>query len=213
MTSEHYFLEIEKSILEVSSSADLLVYNDLTKKQHDELFESVLILHIFHIANFGISNKYLSDFIEKDFKAEDLETKRKNKSKRKSDGAFFTPPYISQYIVKETIGTMVEKILEDKNIEDKVSEICNLKICDPAMGGGIFLVCAHDFLMRSLIEIDQDKYSVESMASMSIKAIFGVDINPVSVELSKLMLNLNVAKWKNLNKFDEYVQTVKKNFS
>jgi type I restriction-modification system DNA methylase subunit len=139
------------------------------------------------------------DFIESDNTSVKL-----TKEQRKNMGAFFTPVYIAEYICNKTLSPLIKKI-KDSNKKDKVKEICQLKICDPAMGGGIFLVCAHDFLMEELMAIDQTKYSISEMARMSLKAIYGVDINPKAVEFSKLMLNLNIAKWSIVEKLDEYV--------
>jgi len=57
---------------------------------------------------------------------------------KKADGVFYTPEYIVNYIVKNTVG---EKI-KDKELED----IKNIKILDPACGSGSFLICAFDYL-------------------------------------------------------------------
>ena len=200
MNAEQYFNELQRSIHELSSMGDLLIYDVIQKKQYDEIYEAVLILHIFHISFFKEKNDLLSNFLERDFNF-DFE---KNKKSRKQDGAFFTPPYIAQYIVKETIGPLIDAILSNSEIEDKAKAICNLKICDPAMGAAVFLVCAQDFIMQKLIILDQSKYSIEELASMSVETLFGLDINPASVEVAKLIINLNTAKWKVFTLIDEY---------
>src|SRR5690606_39759334 len=76
------------------------------------------------------------------------------------DGSFFTPGFITMYMCRETIRkAVVQKFNETKNwkcedledlydkIEDRqeANEIVNsLKICDPAVGSGHFLVSALD---------------------------------------------------------------------
>ncbi len=105
----------------------------------------------------------------------------KNKTKRKKDGVFYTPKYITQYIVENTIGKLcIEKreklgILEiefDESIKTKNGKISangkklfeklqaykdwlfDLKIVDPACGSGAFLNQALNFLINEHQQID-----------------------------------------------------------
>jgi type I restriction-modification system DNA methylase subunit len=96
----------------------------------------------------------------------------KQKSKRKKDGVFYTPKYITQYIVENTVG----KLCEEKKAELGFDEneyyksrkgrkketliklrdtldtyrnwLLQLTICDPACGSGAFLNQALDFLIK-----------------------------------------------------------------
>ena len=198
MRAEDYFNELARSIKNISSKADLLMFEGAIKKSDwDEIMEDVLILHLFHMGVFKEASPILKGFLEK------LDVKEKlTKDERKQLGAFFTPPYIAEYIVDETIGKFI-----DDNPEN-IEKICDLKICDPAMGGAIFLVCAHDFLMNHLVQIEQSKYSIKELSEMSSKTLFGIDINPRAVEFSKMILNLNIAKWSIVERLDEYVTSV-----
>jgi len=58
---------------------------------------------------------------------------------RKAGGVYYTPQYIVDYIVKNTVG----KLVEGKTPED----VAKLKICDPACGSGSFLLGAYQFLL------------------------------------------------------------------
>jgi type I restriction-modification system DNA methylase subunit len=58
---------------------------------------------------------------------------------RKAGGVYYTPQYIVDYIVKNTIG----KLLEGKTPE----EVAKLKFCDPACGSGSFLIGAYKYLL------------------------------------------------------------------
>ncbi|MDM8556253.1 N-6 DNA methylase [Desulfococcaceae bacterium HSG7] len=110
----------------------------------------------------------------------------KAKSKRKKDGVFYTPKYITQYIVENTIGRLCtekrdESELADIEIDDtcylksgKLSEkgkqlyskiedykswLLSLKIVDPACGSGAFLNQALNFLIdehRFIIELETE---------------------------------------------------------
>src|SRR5690606_38645565 len=58
---------------------------------------------------------------------------------RKSGGVYYTPTYIVDYIVKNTVG----KLLEGKSPKEAAS----LKIVDPACGSGSFLLGAYQYLL------------------------------------------------------------------
>jgi type I restriction-modification system DNA methylase subunit len=102
----------------------------------------------------------------------------KSKSKRKKDGVFYTPKYITKYIVENTVGKLCEEkkteleIVEEdyitdkkrkkktiKGLIDKLTEYRNwllqLTICDPACGSGAFLNQALDFLILEHRYIDE----------------------------------------------------------
>ena len=110
---------------------------------------------------------------------------------RKATGSYYTPDYIVQYIVKETIGKL-------EGLSSK--EILDYKVCDPAMGSGHFLVDA----LRYLNTIYVERLSQESDGDLSISnqeakrrvldaCIFGIDINPRAVKLAKMSLWLESA--------------------
>jgi len=196
MKAEHYLKELTRSIKDVASSAEGLIYGTYNEKQWKEIYESVLVVHCFSLGVFRESHKSFELFFEKKFE--------NKKGKKKKDAAFYTPAYISNYIVEKTIGPLITKIEKDKRVKDKVKKISKLTICDPCMGGGIFLVSAQDFVFENLIMLNE-KYTIEQLADFSLKTIYGVDINPDAVDFCKFILNVNTAKWKMLEKFDEFV--------
>lgn len=121
---------------------------------------------------------------------------------RKITGSYYTPDYVVKFIVEETIG----RLIEDK----KSYEFLNLKICDPAMGSGHFLVGALDYLVReyrlrwceeNFSDIDE---TIEETSRKILDAcLFGVDVNSRAVKLAKMSLWLMTAfagkKLENLN--------------
>jgi hypothetical protein len=152
-----------------------------------------------------------------------------DKGERKATGSYYTPDYIVQYIVENTLGPLVEEATErvkerarqgrtkgDKEAAAKslVDEILDLKVLDPAMGSGHFLVAATDYLAVALAT---DPY-VETGATPEEDAIYwkrrvverciyGVDRNPLAVELAKLSLWLaTVAADKPLSFLDHHLQ-------
>ena len=58
---------------------------------------------------------------------------------RKAGGVYYTPQYIVDYIVKHTVG----KLIENKTPK----EVSEIKICDPACGSGSFLIGAYQYLL------------------------------------------------------------------
>ncbi len=105
----------------------------------------------------------------------------KQKSKRKKDGVFYTPKYITKYIVENTLGKLCEEkkselgfreeeyykgrkrrqkdTLESlvKILDDYRAWLLQLTICDPACGSGAFLNQALDFLIKEHRYIDELK--------------------------------------------------------
>jgi type I restriction-modification system DNA methylase subunit len=76
-----------------------------------------------------------------------------DEGKRKATGSYYTPDYIVNYIVKKTIGPVVErkwKAAQERN-ESFIDATLSINILDPAMGSGHFLVGAVDFLSEMLI--------------------------------------------------------------
>jgi type I restriction-modification system DNA methylase subunit len=102
----------------------------------------------------------------------------KGQTKRKKDGVFYTPKYITKYIVENTVGQLCEEqkavlgIVEEDYFTDKKRQkktlqtlvekleeyrkwLLQLTICDPACGSGAFLNQALDFLIAEHQYIDE----------------------------------------------------------
>ena len=125
-----------------------------------------------------------------------------DKGERKATGSYYTPQYIVTYIVEQTLGPLVEKWRGENGAvgtdEDLVDAVLNLRVLDPAMGSGHFLVEATDYLARVLatdpyVEADDAEGAAESDLNhwrrrVVERCIYGVDKNPLAVELAKLSL-------------------------
>jgi len=124
---------------------------------------------------------------------------------KKAGGVYYTPQYIVQYIVKNTVG---EKI---KNLTP--AQVEKLKILDPACGSGSFLIGAYDYLMNWHLSYYADpkrkadsakkgkiyhyadgdfRLSVAEKKKILLNNIFGVDIDNQAVEVTKLSLLLKL---------------------
>jgi len=170
-------------------------------------------------------------------------------SKRKRDGIYYTPDYVTKYIVKEAVGEWLEDRKKEILTELDVSELpeatkedfmevgtkdnttisllkryyeayqtklSSIKVLDPACGSGAFLTEVFDFLydeqrlvaeeLRKLNtpfgqllkdELDpfgngvRDEWIIKK--NIILHNLFGVDLNPESIEITKLSLWLKTA--------------------
>ena len=188
-------------------------------------------------------------------------TAAEGKGKQKDDGIFYTPYYVTRYIVEQTVGAYlsgrkealkkamfikgpfkaeVYKVSTKRKITIELKSwveipdaapnmteaeemqreaiiklhqeywteyeevLRSVKICDPACGSGAFLNQCFDFLheemnfvldMKHQFDEDKASYSLFDIDKQILQNnLFGVDINPESVEITKLSLWLKTAK-------------------
>ena len=153
-----------------------------------------------------------------------LDNNTNTTSKRKKDGVFYTPAYITKYIVENTIGKLCDdkkaelgindetfaekrrnknqKVELDEKLKSYRKWLLSLKICDPACGSGAFLNAALQFLKTEHALIDElnaklygDTLIFQEVENAILENnLFGVDINEESVEIAKLSLWLHTAQ-------------------
>ena len=132
-----------------------------------------------------------------------------DKGERKATGSYYTPDYIVRYIVENTLAPLCEN--------KTVHEILSLKILDPATGSGHFLVGVVDYLAEELITHPGAPHIAETTDTETELAywrrrvvescVYGVDLNPMAVELAKLSLWLHtVAKGEPLSFLDHHIR-------
>lgn len=160
----------------------------------------------------------------------------KTKTKRKKDGVFYTPRYITKYIVENTVGSLCNtkkaelKIVDDEFTTEKRKAnkkklltqidayrqwLLQLTICDPACGSGAFLNQALDFLLAEHRYVDELKAKLfgDSIVYSDVEKeilennLFGVDINEEAVEIARLSLWLRTAhKGRKLNNLSDNIK-------
>jgi len=147
-----------------------------------------------------VYERFLGKVIQVDGKKAVIQDKPEVK---KAGGVFYTPSYIVEYIVKET----VDKLLEGKTPK----QIEKLSIVDPACGSGSFLIVAYQHLLdwhlnyysssggskkykKELHQTEKGalRLTTQVRKSILLNNIFGVDIDPQAVEVTKLSLLLKV---------------------
>jgi len=113
---------------------------------------------------------------------------------RRASGSYYTPKYIVEYVVQNSIQPLIEDIIEKNHDTTKqIDKILSLKILDPAMGSGDFLVGAIEYIAKQLCKIKfEDNYSEQDYINLKRdvvrRCIYGVDVNPLAVDLASLSL-------------------------
>jgi len=110
---------------------------------------------------------------------------------RKSTGTFYTPQPIADYVVRRTLAPLVRDATPE--------QILRLRIVDPSMGSGAFLVAACRFLSSAyedaLVRFEgchasdldsSDRTRIRRLVAE--RCLYGVDVNPMAVQLARLSL-------------------------
>ncbi len=124
--------------------------------------------------------------------------------KRKNDGIFYSPDFITKYIIEQSVKQWLtekkqaisEKYAQTENEfwNEYLDILKNIKILDPSCGAGAFLQEAFDFLYNEYIEIQRNIYlDFDFKFYIVTENLFGVDLNHESVEITKLGLWLKSA--------------------
>lgn len=143
-------------------------------------------------------------------------------SDRRETGTHYTPKSLTEAIVTETLTPIVyvgpaEGTPPEQWVLKSPAELLDLKICDPAMGSGAFLVQACRWLADRLVEAwslaegsgktvsvdgevldapgtkeplprDTEARTVIARRLIAERCLYGVDLNPLAVELAKLSI-------------------------
>jgi hypothetical protein len=149
-----------------------IVYRDLGVEQLGAVYESVLDYRPRHDRAAGVALV-------------------RGRGARKSSGTFYTPRSITTYLVRTTLGPLVA--------DAPAERILSLRVLDPAMGSGAFLVAACRFLARAyesaLVDhggihpsdiSDDDRRGFRRLVAQ--RCLYGVDRNHVAVQLARLSL-------------------------
>ncbi len=135
---------------------------------------------------------------------------------KKAGGVYYTPQYIVEYIVENTVG----KLIAGKTPED----IAHIKILDPACGSGSFLIGAYTYLLRyhldwyvnnkpkkhkeAVFQVRENEWYLTTVEKKRILLdnVFGVDIDSQAVEVTKLSLLLKVLEHESRESIDQQMK-------
>ena len=115
----------------------------------------------------------------------------RNRQARKASGTFYTPRAMTAHLVRQVL----DPVVRDRSSDD----ILSIRVLDPAMGSGAFLVAACRYLARSAEEalVREGRWHsgdvtpddrIQLRRRIAQRCLYGVDLNPVAVQLARLSL-------------------------
>jgi hypothetical protein len=188
-------------------------YRDLAERHLGTIYEGLLEYHLEPIPPAeGWSVDLLND-----------------RGERKATGSFYTPDFIVKYIVDATVGPVLRAAVKDApDAPAQIAAVLAVNVLDPAMGSGHFLVETTEYIARFLVDlgisrgdepvtpgdplpIASDTTDWSDLAywkrRVAQSCIYGVDLNPLAVDLAKLALWLTtVAQDKPLSFLDHHLR-------
>ncbi|WP_417857718.1 Eco57I restriction-modification methylase domain-containing protein [Xanthomarina gelatinilytica] len=197
---KQYFHFLDQGRKGTTSRAEIYAYNGGLFKpdailDNLEIDDELLYKHTYKLAKYDFSSQVDVNILGHIFEnsLNEIESVNaeieggefdKQKSKRKKDGVFYTPKYITKYIVENTVGKLCQEKKEalgfkeeayfevkkgtHQNTKKQLLEVLDnyrewllqITICDPACGSGAFLNQALDFLIKEHRYIDELKVKV-----------------------------------------------------
>jgi len=136
-------------------------------------------------------------------------------AKRKRDGVYYTPEWVVERIVEETLGARIGELKHEcgwpeNDLPSKAAlqafqeRLQTITVVDPACGSGAFLIASLRQLLRewhALQEVrrqitkEKPRRDVDALMRDILRAnIYGVDINPAAIEIAQLALWLHTAR-------------------
>jgi hypothetical protein len=177
-------------------------YRDLAERHLGTIYEGLLEYHLEALSEpeEGWTVELLND-----------------KGERKATGSYYTPDFIVKYIVEKTLGPVLREAVEGAQTdEERVEAVLALNVLDPSMGSGHFLVEATEHVARFLVElgVTPDEIEADGEAELAYwkrrvaqSCVYGVDSNPLAVDLAKLSLWLaTVARDRPLSFLDHHLR-------
>ena len=174
--SNSYLLEAVRALGFTRRGKDLwrVDYRNLGSEELGSVYESLLELHP-----------------EVDLEAHVFKMSVAAGHERKTTGSYYTPRSLVQCLLDSALDPVLEAAAKSPNPEEA---ILGLRVCDPATGSGHFLIAAAHRMARRLASIrtGDEEPAPEAMrhALRDIigRCLYGVDVNPMAVELCKVSL-------------------------
>ncbi|MEI7847565.1 MAG: N-6 DNA methylase, partial [Chloroflexota bacterium] len=184
--------------IEEGSTRRAVDYKNLGSEELGGIYESLLELH---------------PLVNTDSGSFELDSVAGNE--RKETGSYYTPSSLIQALLNSALDPVISQAIKNGNLSTVSQEksLLSLKVCDPACGSGHFLVAASHRIARRLAQLrtgegeptpDTMRTALREVIS---HCIYGVDINPMSVELCKVNLWLeSLSPGKPLSFLDSHIK-------
>jgi hypothetical protein len=129
---------------------------------------------------------------------------------RKTTGSYYTPTSLINCLLDSALEPVLDEAVRQTNPE---AALLNLKVCDPACGSGHFLIAAAHRIAKRLayVRTGEEEPAPEAyrdaLRDVIGRCIYGVDINPMAVELCKVALWMEaLVPGKPLSFLDHHIQ-------
>ena len=159
-------------------------YRDMGTEELGSVYESLLELHpVVQVEARPWTFAFVGDDTDSAVKG----------SERKLSGSYYTPDSLVQELLRSALDPVIERAIKD-NPADPRGALLRLRVLDPACGSGHFLLGAARRLANAVARLDMEGDLPDEAARRHAlrevvrRCIFGVDRNPLSVELCKTAL-------------------------
>ena len=119
-------------------------------------------------------------------------------SDRKTTGSYYTPPELVGQLIKSALEPVITDRLNalgaDATVEAQEQALLKLKVCDPACGSGHFLLAAARRIGKELARVRTGETQPGpeplrvAIRDVIQHCVYGVDLNPLAVDLCKVAL-------------------------
>jgi hypothetical protein len=155
-------------------SRHLVDYKNLRSEELGSVYEALLELHPVFNSDAGTFDLQIASGHE-----------------RKTTGSYYTPESLVQCLLDSALDPVLAEATKKPNPE---AAILKLKVCDPACGSGHFLIAAAHRIAKRLAAIrtgdgePSPEQTRRALRDVIGHCIYGVDVNPMAVELCKVSL-------------------------
>lgn len=159
-------------------------YRDMDSEEMGSVYESLLEL---------VPNLTLTAGVRRfGFISDDEEGSTKGNA-RKLTGSYYTPDSLVQELIKSALDPVIERTRAD-NTQEPVKALLSLSVCDPACGSGHFLLAAARRIAEEVARLNATDGNPlpadyrRALRDVVAHCIYGVDKNPMAVELARTAL-------------------------
>ena len=207
------------------SEDSLIDYRDLSERHLGTIYEG-LLEYTLHVASEPMAELRSNNLVLPQNQAIERDIARiyqpgevylvTDTGQRKTTGSYYTPDYIVKYMVEQTIKPVLDDAVQGlHDDEQQIQAVLAVNVLDPAMGSGHYPVEVVEYIARYLVELGvqpegKDPHEADMVywkRRVAQHCIYGVDANPLAVELAKLSLWLaTAAKGYPLNFLDHHLR-------
>jgi type I restriction-modification system DNA methylase subunit len=142
-----------------------------------------------------VYENYLGELLKQNKKTVSLK-KTEGLEKKKKQGIYYTPENIVDYIINNSLGSILSKCKTEE-------EILKIKVLDPACGSGSFLIRVFEEFLTHYKRVNKEGnlFEFETRKKILQNNIYGVDLDERAIEIAKLNLMIKALegiKWQDV---------------